>query len=198
MLISSSDRPHGRSVRAVVKSYVLSSVKRHISGCQCQTFKLTFLKVIQKMEKRKRGRPKKKGDGKKAWQFIRAAIVMSGYDESRERREKHSVAVREAVEFLRRRVPEIRICETEVKSVLSTFRPRGSGTILRFERSPLSEADIQRHRSLREQIVALEKEKGIALPEPPAHDKTRLREKFMIRFSERPVYPRHNSKAPKQ
>jgi hypothetical protein len=150
------------------------------------------------MEKRQRGRPKKKGDSKEVWQYFRAAMVMSAYDESREKGEKHSVAVRDAVDFLKRYSPEMRICETEVKCVLSTFRPRGSRTILRFERSPLSEADIQKHRWLREQIVALEKKKGITLPEPRAQDETRLREKFIIRSSERPVYPRHNSKVPKQ
>jgi hypothetical protein len=150
------------------------------------------------MEKRRRGRPKKNADIKEAWQFFRAAIAMSAYDESRERCEKHSVAVKEAVDFLQSYSPEMPISETEVKRSLSTFRPRGSGKILRFERSPLSEEDMRRHRWLREQIVALEKEKGIILPEPPVYDETRLREKFTIRSSERPVYPRHNRKAPKK
>jgi hypothetical protein len=153
---------------------------------------------VKGMEKRQRGRPKKKGDIKEAWQFVRAGIVMSAYDESREKGEKHSVAVRDAVDFLRLYRPEMPICETEVKCTLSTFRPRGSGTVLRFERSPLSEADIQRHRWIREQIVALEKEKGITVPEPAAYDETRRREKFTIRFSERPVYARHNRKTPKE
>jgi hypothetical protein len=150
------------------------------------------------MEKRERGRPKKKGDSREAWQYVRAAMVMSAYDESREKGEKHSVAVKDAVDFLRRYSTEMRICETEVKCVLSTFRPRGSRTILRFERMSLSEADTQKHRWFREQIVALEKEKGITVPDPPAYDGTRRREKFTIRFSERPVYPRHNRKAPNE
>jgi hypothetical protein len=153
---------------------------------------------VKRMEKRQRGRPKKEGDSKEAWQFGRAVMVMSAYDESREKGEKHSVAVRDSVDFLRRYSPEIRISETEVKSILSTFRPRGSGTILRFERLPLSAEDTQRHRWIREQIVALEKETGRTLPEPPAYDETLPREKFAIRFSERPVYPRHNRKAPRE
>lgn len=150
------------------------------------------------MEKKQRGRPRKKKESIEAWQFGRAAIVMSAYDEARVGGEKHSVAVRYAVDFLKRYSPKMRISETEVKRILSTFRPRGSGTILRFERSPLSEVDIQRHQWLREQIVALEQKKGIILPAASAHHETRLREKFTIRFSERPVYPRHNCKAPNE
>jgi len=150
------------------------------------------------MEKRQRGRPKKKADSMEAWQFVRAGIVMSAYDESREKDEKHRVAVTDAVDFFGRYWPQIPICATEVKRILSTFRPRGSGTILRFERSPLSEADIQRYRWMREQIAELEKEKGATVPEPPADDETRRREKFTIRFSKRPAYPRHNRKSQNQ
>ncbi len=115
-------------------------------------------------------------------------------DEAREKDEKHSVAVRYAVDSLRRSGPKMRISETEVKRILSTFRPRGSGTILRFERSTLGEEDIKRHRWIKEQFAALQKEKGITLQVPPVYDETLHGAKFTIRFAERPNYPRHNCK----
>jgi hypothetical protein len=150
---------------------------------------------IRGMEKRRKGRPRKKEDSIEFWQFARAGKVMSAYDEARKKGEKHSVAVREAVDSLRLGSPEMRISETGVKHILSTFRPRGSGTILLFERSPLSEEDIKRHRWIREQFAAVQKEKDITLQVPPVNDETRRREKFTIRFSERPNYPRHNRKS---
>ncbi len=119
---------------------------------------------------------------------------MWAYDEAREKDEKHSVAVRYAVDSLRRSGPKMRISETEVKRILSTFRPRGSGTILRFERSTLGEEDIKRHRWIKEQFAALQKEKGITLQVPPVYDETLHGAKFTIRFAERPNYPRHNCK----
>jgi len=127
-------------------------------------------------------------------QFGRAAIVMSAYDEARRNGEKHSIAVRYAVDFFKGRSSHMRISETEVKRILSTFRPRGSGAILLFERSTLSEEDIKRSSWIRAQIPALEGGKGINLPQLPIYDETRSREKFTIRFSERPDYPRHNRK----
>jgi hypothetical protein len=147
------------------------------------------------MEKKPRGRPRKKDDSFEPWQFGRAAIVLSAYDDAREKGEKHSVAVRGTVATVRRCSPELPISETGVKRILSTFRSRKSRTILRFERSPLSEEDKPRRRWIWEQIAALEKKKGVTLPEPPVYDETPLREKFLIRFSERPDYPRHNRKS---
>ena len=145
------------------------------------------------MDKRPRGRPRKKEDSIEPWQFGRAAIVLSAYDEARESGEKHSSAVTSTVEFVRRSSPGVRISDGGVKRILSEFRPRGSGTILRFERSPLSEEDEQKRRFFRELRTALQREKGI---EPPVYDEARRREKFLIRFSERPNYPRHNRKTP--
>jgi len=146
------------------------------------------------MEKRLRGRPKKKEGSIEPWQFGRVAKVTSAYDDARKRGEKHSVAIREAVDSLRLSSPERPISETEVRRILSTYRPRGSGIILHFERSVMSEADIQRHRRLRDQIAALQEKKGLTLPPLPAYDETRPREKFTIRYAARPDYPRHNRK----
>jgi hypothetical protein len=151
-----------------------------------------------RMEKRLRGRPKKKDDSIEVWQFGRAAIVVSAYDEARKKGEKHSAAVRDAVDAVRRRNPKVPISETGVKRILSTYRPRGSGTILHFDRSALSEEDIKKHRWFREQIAASQGGKCITLPELPLHDEMRPREKFMIGFSERPDYPRYNCKPPNE
>jgi len=150
------------------------------------------------MEKRRRGRPIKKEGSIEFWQFARAASVMCAYDEARKKGEKHSVAVRAAVDSLRMGSSKMPISETEVKRILSAFRPRGRGTILLFERSNLSEEDIKRYRWMREQIAALAEKKGITLPQLPSYDETRRCAKFTIRFSERPDYPRHNRKAPKE
>lgn len=147
---------------------------------------------ITGMAKRKRGRPKK--DSLEGWQFARAALVMCIYDEVRISDQKHSVAIREVVDSFMRICPEMPISQSEVKRILSEFRPRGSGKILVFERSLLSEADIQRHRWMREQISQLEEKKGLTLPPRLTSDETRQREKFTIRFAERPDYPRHNRK----
>ena len=150
------------------------------------------------MEKRRRGRPKKKEGSIEPWQFGRLAKVTSGYDEARKRGEKHSVAVRETVDSLRLGSPEMPISEAEVRRILSTYRPRESKTILLFERSVRSEADIQKYRLIREQIAALQEKKGITLPPLPVYDETRHSEKFTFRYAARPVYPRHNRKAPKE
>lgn len=150
------------------------------------------------MAKRPRGRPKKIADTMKPWEFGRLAKVTSAYDEARTKGEKHSVAVRDAVGFLRRYSPTIPISESGVKRLLSAFRPRGSGTILRFERAPLSDEDLKKYRSVREQISAAQDKKGLKLPQLPEYDETRRREKFTIRYSARPDYPRHNRKAPKE
>jgi hypothetical protein len=154
-------------------------------------------KRIWGVKKRPRGRPRKLEDSMEPWQFGRAAIVLSAYDEAREKGEKHSSAVTSAVEFVRRRSPGVPISEAGVKRILSMFRPRGSKTILRFERSPMSEKDILKHRWVREQFAKVQKEKGITSPERQDDDGTRPREKFMIRYSKRPDYPRYNRKTPR-
>ena len=118
------------------------------------------------MEKKPRGRPKKK-DSMEVWQLGRVAFVMSAYNEARERGEKHSSAVTSAVEFVRRRSPELPISEATVRRILATYQPRGSGTVLRFERSPWSEEEINKYRSMQEQAVAFAEKNGIPLPDLP-------------------------------
>jgi hypothetical protein len=49
-------------------------------------------------EKGSTGRPRKKEGRIESWQFARAVIVISGYDDFRARGEQHSVAVGQAVD----------------------------------------------------------------------------------------------------
>lgn len=150
------------------------------------------------MKKRSRGRPRKIEGSIKLWQLGRQARVTCAYDESRGKGEKHSVAVKEAADAVRQCRPEVPISETGVKRILSTVRPRGSRTILRFERAPLVEEDIKKLRLIVEQVPDLQEKNDVTLAEPWVYNETRRREKFLIRFSERPDYPRHNRKTSNQ
>lgn len=124
---------------------------------------------------------------------MRAALAMGAYDEARERGEKHSSAVRYAVDLVKQRDPDGHISETEVKRILAAWRPRGSQTILRFERKTLTEEDIQRRYSMHEQLATLQQTKGLKL-EVPRNFNPRGSAVFTIRFADRPNYPRHNRK----
>jgi hypothetical protein len=147
------------------------------------------------IKKRKRGRPRKKEDAVAFWQFRRAAQAMCAYDEARLRSEKHSVAIREAVDFVKQHHPGICISETEMKRALAASRPRDRKTILLFERKNLTEDDIKRHRWIREQIALLQGKRSLKLEVPPNSD-SRNGAVFTIRIEERPNYPRHNRKKP--
>ena len=52
------------------------------------------------MKKKSKGRPRKVADSMQPWQFGRAGRGMAAYDEAREKGEKHSAAVRYAVDSL--------------------------------------------------------------------------------------------------
>lgn len=149
---------------------------------------------IRRMEKRRKGRPRKKEDSIEFWQFARAARVMCAYDEARERGDKHSVAVRGAVEHLKQSNLGMPISQTEVKRILAAWRPRIARTILRFERKILTEEDIKNHYSALEQLAALQEKTGLRLEVPTNHEVTRPIVSLTARFAERPNYPRHNRK----
>ena len=146
------------------------------------------------MEKKGKGRPRQAKNTIQFWQFARAARVMCAYDEARERGDKHSVAVRGAVEHLKRSNPEMPISQTEVKRILAVWRPRNAGTILRFKRKMLTEEDIKRHCLILEQLAALQEKTGLRLEVPTNHELTGPTVSLTARFAERPNYPRHNHK----
>ena len=77
-----------------------------------------------KTAKRPRGRPKKEKGREEFWRFVRTGIIISEYDEARKSGQKHSVAVTQAVAYLKQHQPEMPVSETVVKRMLATFRPR--------------------------------------------------------------------------
>lgn len=144
--------------------------------------------------KKPRGRPLKEKDRIEDLQFGRAAMVLVAYDEARQSGQKHSCAVKQAVEVVRQDDPEIPISESEVRRVLATFRPREGRTVLLFERTALSEEELRTHRVLREQLAILSGKHKLELP--PEIYSSRRAEIFQIRLGERPFYPRHNRREP--
>jgi hypothetical protein len=148
------------------------------------------------MEVRPRGRPRK-GIGKiEPWQFVRAALVMCGYDEARKRGEKHRDAVAQAVAYVKQWDSAIRISETEVRRILASFRPKNDQFSFRFERSVASKNQLRKHRSIRKQLAELQGKKGVTLPELPELRKGAL--SLKIRLVRRPLYPRHNRRTSKK
>ena len=131
--------------------------------------------------------------------FVRAGIVMAVYDEARQSDQKHSVAVTQAVEFVKQNYPGLRISETAVRRILAKWRPRNSGTILRFERSTMTADEIAKYRSIREQAAAFQQKEGLKVPMPSdiINNPSKPRTKFLLRFGERPNYPRSNRKVTK-
>jgi hypothetical protein len=144
------------------------------------------------MEKKGKGRPRQAKNTIQFWQFARAARVLCAYEEDRERGDKHSVAVRGAVEHLKQSNPDMPISETEVKRILPVWRPRNAGTILRFERKILTDEDVKSHCWLQEQLAVLQGKRDLKLEVPT--NLGRLTESITVRFAERPDYPRHNRK----
>ena len=71
----------------------------------------------------KPGRPKKNG-ATPMWMLKRDTIVLYGYQQARGAGEKHSVAIQEAISFLRELEPGIPISATEVKRIVARWRPR--------------------------------------------------------------------------
>jgi len=69
------------------------------------------------------GRPKKNGQ-KPLWMLRRDTIVLYRYLQARAAGEKHSVAVEEAITYLREREPRMPISATEVKRIVARWRPR--------------------------------------------------------------------------
>jgi hypothetical protein len=148
--------------------------------------------------KKKPGRPRKTPGLISDREFARAGIVMSVFDEAREKNQKHSAAVVLTVEFIKQRYPMMRISETEVKRILAVWRPRKGHTILRFERSMLSEEELVKFNWIQAQFATLRQKKGLTLPPPSDVIPPKSVTTFKIRIGERPNYPRHNRKIPKQ
>jgi hypothetical protein len=74
---------------------------------------------------KKAGRPRKNGD-QPMWMLERATLVVFAYDRAREAGEKHKAAIASAVEFIRKKRPMMKICETEVRRILAEWRSKRS------------------------------------------------------------------------
>ena len=145
------------------------------------------------------GRPRKEEGTLEYKQFVRAGIVNAAYDEARQSDQKHSVAVRQVVEFVKQKYPELRISETAVRRILAEWRPRNSGAILRFERTIMTEEEIFKYRGVRDQAAAFQQQNGQKVPMLPDinNNPTKTVTKFVFGFGERPNYPRFNRKTTK-
>src|SRR5271170_1476224 len=98
------------------------------------------------MDKKRSGRPRKNPEVLAAWRFARSAMALAQYNESRKRGMKHSSAIGDAVAFVRQRCPELPISESEVRRALATFQPRNGRWVFIFNKTTLSDADIEKHR----------------------------------------------------
>ncbi len=87
-----------------------------------------------------------------------------------------------------------------MKRILAKFRPRDSGTIFRFERSTLSEEGAEKHKWIRntDSCFAGKEKRSVAGITFRTIAQLKTVTTFKIRFAERPQYPRHNRKIPKE
>jgi hypothetical protein len=142
--------------------------------------------------KKKRGRPRKDGV-KEPWQFARSLMVLNAYNRARERGEKRSAAIKEAVDLVKQSAPEMPISVTEVKRILAEFHPKDSETGLIVRPSVPDAKEIARRHNLRAQVPGFAETKITA--ELPNQNLQKCRG-FKFGFGKRPDYPRHNAIAP--
>ena len=83
------------------------------------------------------------------WVLERIVLVVYAYGLARDRGEKYSVAIYEAVKYIRENVPAMRISETEVRRILAAWRPKRSPSCLVVRKSQTTECQ---RRLLRVQI----------------------------------------------
>lgn len=139
------------------------------------------------MNKRPRGRPRNKPNTIPGWQFLRAVMVLSAYDQARAVDGNYSGAVAFAVQSVRSLFRPMRISETEVKRILSKWRPRENGMVLCPQPTAIDEKDVQLNRLAREQLASWKGKKGLTLPNFPSDDRLRMAKAFTIRIAERPT-----------
>jgi hypothetical protein len=144
-------------------------------------------------EIKKKGRPPKNGVATPE-RLQRSMMIIHAYQKARARGEKHSVAVREAVDFVRQLVPETPISETEVRRVLSEFQPQHSPIALKVACSILEGEEAAKIRNRFAQMLELS---GTKSPmEMGDQDQRRCLCRFRFGFHKRPIYPRYNAKTP--
>jgi len=152
---------------------------------------------MKKKVKKNLGRPRKIKGVISETKFARVRIAIGLYDEERKNGQKHSAAVAQAVELIKERYPTIRISETEVKRILATWRPRGSHNNLRIDGLTYGEEGANPSH-LEAPMAAASQQRGSDLPGPLDVIRRNLVTRYQVRVGERPNYPRHNRKAPKE
>jgi hypothetical protein len=130
--------------------------------------------------------------------LVRAVMLMSEYDKARQNGDKHSVAITQSVEVTRQHYPEMPISNTGLKRILAELRPKAAKSVLLYERSTLSEEELEKLYWIEEQLAPYRQKKGLKLPAPSDAIPPRSLMTFKIRIDDRPNYPRHNAKPPKE
>ncbi len=139
------------------------------------------------------GRPRRNGR-KKPKHFLRALMIIDAYSKARAEGTKHSVAVRETVEAIKKLAPGMPISETEVKRVVAELSPRGGPIALTVEASVLEGEEAARLRRFHADML---EQTGIKeITNQPDSDPQRPLKRFAFGFDTKPRYPRHNAKTP--
>jgi hypothetical protein len=142
----------------------------------------------------KKGRPPKNGV-KEPEHFLRALKITHSYSKARAGGQKQSAAVREAVDYVRQRDPEMPVSETTVKRVLAEFLAQDSRDALKVEYLIREGEEAAERRSFLMQNSELGGTKSPAVPAD--QDLRRPLKSFKFGFAKRPRYPRHNGKSSK-
>jgi hypothetical protein len=143
----------------------------------------------------------------------RGLEVLHAYDRARKSGMKHSVAVREAADFVRQR-QQMPVSETEVRRILAKYRPRNSRSTLVVDYSRIDGIEAENTRAILAHLQALTAGKDVPPPvlKPVPNGNAAASEtscaggtggalplaKFTARIAQRPNYLRHNAKAPKK
>jgi hypothetical protein len=142
---------------------------------------------------KKRGRPPQHGV-KAPWQFRRVLMVVAEYDKARERGEKHTTAMQEAMDYVRQHEPKMPISTTAVRRVLAEFRSKDSQLALTVSLSIADDKELARRRNLRAQVPGFAGNNITA--ELTDSNRQSGRRTYKFGFVERPSYARHNAKTP--
>ncbi len=86
-----------------------------------------------------RGRPRKNGL-QPAWMLGRVIMVISAFNEARQRGEKYEAAIDAAIEAVKAFDPKMRIGPRRVKQILADWQPKGSSIACIARR--LSDAEV--------------------------------------------------------
>ncbi len=119
-------------------------------------------------------------------------MVIHAYSKARAGGQKHSAALKEAVEFVRQLDPLMPISETTVKRILAEFRRQSSPIALQTEYLMREGEEAASQRWIHAQMLELAGIKSTS--ELTDQDLRKPLKSFKFGFVNRPNYPRHNAK----